>query len=75
MKLPVSNNVIPREDLAQPLERVKVSKIQVKTIVHDKYSTCCLKTVSEDGNPVDTYVCCGHGCAKPDSDGNGRGCK
>ena len=42
---------------------------------HDKYSTCCLKTVSEDGNPVDTYVCCGHGCAKPDSDGNGRGCK
>ena len=20
--------------------------------VHDKYSTCCLKTVSEDGNPV-----------------------
>ena len=41
---------------------------------HDKYSTCCLKTVSEDGNPVDTYVCTVMDVTKPDSDGNGRGC-
>ena len=36
--------------------------------VHDKYSTCCLKTVSEDGNPG-YLVCCGHGCTKPEVTG------